>query len=88
MKKNSLTPNQRYALMVLESLWRNHHSALTITQITKKGFTINNTTLSSLKRLGLVGHIDGEGWYSNGAGRACAQLLHELLSLREDRVDV
>ena len=85
MKKDNLTANQRYALLILESLWRQHHCALTITQISAKGYSIGNTTLSSLRRLGLIGYIENEGWYATGAGRAAAQLLHELLSLREDR---
>lgn len=79
-----LSESQRFVVLVFDALWRAHHTALTITQIESRGYPINNATLASLKKSGLVKQVDGQGWCITGAGKVCAELLQENLLLKRD----
>lgn len=79
-----LSESQRFVVLVFDALWRAHHTALTITQIESRGYPINNATLASLKKSGLIKQVDGQGWCITGAGKVCAELLQENLLLKHD----
>jgi len=84
MRRHKLSEAQRYLILIFDALWRAHTTALTIAQIRARGYDVNNATLSSLHKLGLVRYTDGRGWSVTAAGRAYAELLHENLLLKSD----
>lgn len=84
MRLYKLSESQRFLVLVFDALWRAHHSAFTIAQIQARGYPVNNGTLSSLRKSGLVKQVDGQGWCITGAGKICAELLQENLLLKRD----
>lgn len=84
MRRFRLSESQRYLILVFDSMWRAHKTALTIQQIRARGYAVNSATLASLQQVGMLRYIEGQGWSVTAAGRIYAELLQEFLSLRRD----
>lgn len=80
MRRDRLTDNQRYTLLVFDALWRAHKSAFSAAQIKARGYEINNLTLSSLRNLNLIIYSE-QGWMITRTGRHVAELLQEILMI-------